>query len=51
MARPKSDDPTVPVMFCVKRSRWQWWEAEGNRRGAKRQKLIQEAKVEREIAK
>ena len=42
MARPKSDDPTVPVMFRMKRSAWQWWVEEGERRDVKPQKLIQQ---------
>jgi hypothetical protein len=54
MAKPKSDEPTVPVMFRMRRSRWRWWEAEDERRGIKPQKLIQEAteaKAEREMAR
>jgi hypothetical protein len=40
-------------MFRMRRSKWAWWVAEGERRGEKPQKLIQEtteAKAEREMA-
>jgi hypothetical protein len=39
----KSDDPTVPVMFRMRRSKWQWWVEQAEKRGVKPQKLIQEA--------
>lgn len=53
MARPKADDPTVPVTFRIRKSRWAWWVTEGARLKRAPHKLVAaavEAKAEKEMA-
>lgn len=54
MARPKAEDPTVPVTFRIRKSRWAWWVAEGARVNHAPHKLVAaavEAKAEKEMAR
>jgi hypothetical protein len=40
MARPKLDDPTVPIAFRMKRSASEWWTARAEKEGSTLPKLI-----------
>ena len=42
MARPKLDDPTVPIAFRMKRSASEWWTDAANDRGTTLPKLLRE---------
>jgi hypothetical protein len=49
MARPKLDDPTVPIAFRMKRSAWNAWQAEAGRQGIKAQHLLRD--INEQLAK
>ena len=40
MARPKLDDPTVPIAFRMKRSASDWWASRAGEQGTTLPKLI-----------
>ena len=40
MARPKLDDPTVPIAFRMKRSASEWWDKQAKAEGTSLPKLI-----------
>jgi hypothetical protein len=40
MARPKLDDPTVPIAFRMKRSASEWWTERAKKEGTTLPKLI-----------
>jgi hypothetical protein len=47
MARPKLDDPTVPISFRMKRSASEWWTAKAVSKGTTVPKLIRRVLVEK----
>jgi hypothetical protein len=51
MARPKLDDPTVPIAFRMKRSASEWWTAQAQKENTTLPKLLRRVLEEKASAK